>query len=81
MRFLFRFVAMFPPAEQSGRFTLGLRFLVKKLLLCQLYSLKQVLNKENVFNFDNLDEFFSSKEKCLKYEQIITNYSKKYENI
>ena len=68
MRFLYRFVCMFPPVEASGRFTLGLRFLATKQMMCQLYSLKLALEKENVFNFDNWEEFLLNEEKTKKYE-------------
>ena len=45
MRFLYRFIGMFPAVENSGRFTLGLRFLATKQMLCQLYSLKRAFRK------------------------------------
>ena len=71
---------MFPSVETCGRFTLGLRFLATKQMLCQLYSLKQTFKKQNLFNFDNWDEFLLNEDKTNKYEEILMNYSKKYEN-
>ena len=79
MRFLYRFVCMFPPVETCGRFTLGLRFLATKQMMCQLHSLKLALKKENAFNFDSWEEFLLNEEKTRKYEEILGNYSKKYE--
>lgn len=52
MRFIFRYLEMFPPLEESGRYTFGLRFLSTKQLLSQLVSLKDSLSKDNnCFNF------------------------------
>ena len=44
MRYIFRFLEMFPPVEESGRYTFGLRFLATKLMLSQLDNLKSSLN-------------------------------------
>lgn len=78
MRFLYRFIGMFPPVECSGRFTLGLRFLVTKQMLSQLYSLKRSLKRENLFNFENWDEFLANEDRVRKYEEILESYEKKY---
>ena len=48
-------------------------------MMCQLHSLKLALKKENVFNFDSWEEFLLNEEKTRKYEEILGNYSKKYE--
>ena len=55
MRFIFRLLEMFPPLEESGRYTFGLRFLATKQLLSQLDNLKEALNRENIFCFEGWD--------------------------
>ena len=49
MRFLNKFNDMFPDVRDSGRYTLGLRFIVTKQLISQLESLEASLNGDNVF--------------------------------
>lgn len=55
MRFIFRFLEMFPSVETSGRYTFGLRFIATKQMLSQLSNLKEALNRENAFNFEGWD--------------------------
>ena len=43
MRFLNKFSQMFPEVNDSGRYTLGLRFIVIKQLLSELEALEAAL--------------------------------------
>ena len=52
MRFLSKFNEMFPEVSDSGRYTLGLRFIIVKQLISQLSALENCLSGENVFNID-----------------------------
>ncbi len=45
MRFLGKFNDMFPDVSDSGRYTLGLRFIVVKQLLSQLEVLEKSVNE------------------------------------
>lgn len=49
--------------------------------MCVLNALKEAINRENVFNFDNWDEFLLNTEKCDKYKQILHDYTRKYDPI
>ena len=57
MRFIYRFLEMFPSLETSGRYTFGLRFLATKQMLSQLMNLKEALNREDCYSFEGWDEF------------------------
>lgn len=79
MRFIFRFLEMFPPVETSGRYTFGLRFIATKQMLSQLNNLNEALNRENSFNFEGWDEFIANTERVDFYKQILADYSTRYE--
>lgn len=57
MRFLNKFNLMFPEVSDSGRYTLGLRFIVVKQLLSQLVSLDKSLKGENVFMIEGWKDY------------------------
>jgi len=60
MRFLNKFSDMFPEISDSGRYTLGLRFIVVKQLLSELEALDQSLNGSNPFMIEGWSDFLAN---------------------
>lgn len=67
MRFLNKLIDMFPDVRDSGRYTLGLRFILTKQLLGQLETLEASINGENPFMIDGWEEFIAGGEDNQKY--------------
>lgn len=79
MRYIYRFLEVFPPTEDSVHCGTGLKFLAAKQMLSLLQSLKLALTGENVFNFDAWDQFVASEEKVKYYNQVLSQYGARYE--
>ena len=56
-----RYSEMFPEVSESGRYTLGLRFIVVKQMLSQLHALEVSLAGENVFSIEGWSEFINNR--------------------
>lgn len=69
---------MFPDVRDSGRYTLGLRFIVTKQLISQLESLEASLNGDNVFMIEGWKEYLASDDKK-KYVKSLEEYRKRFE--
>ena len=82
MRFLYRLNEMFPSADTSLRYTLGLRYILVKQMLCQLCSLKQaVSSKEDQFHIEHWEELILEGGKLEKYVAILEEYENKYQKV
>lgn len=68
---------MFPEIPDSGRYTLGLRFIIVKQLFSQLESLEQSLNGENPFMIEGWNEFLATEDKA-KYSKSLEEYRKRF---
>jgi len=62
MRFLCRYSQMFPEVSESGRYTLGLRFIVVKQMLSQLQALEMSLSGQNIFSIEGWSDFIANQE-------------------
>ena len=78
MRFLYKLNDLFPKANESGRSTLNLRFIICKQMLCQLSSLKMIFEGDNILMIDDWQNFVSQKTQCSKYMKILDDYTNKY---
>jgi serine/threonine protein kinase len=78
MRYIYRFLEMFPKPEESGVYTLGLRFIATKQMLSLQRALEDAMQSDNVFNFEGWDEFLANKEKFDYYKQVLNDYGMRY---
>lgn len=79
MRYIYRLLELFPRPEDSGMYTLGLRFIATKQMLSLLEALQDAMGKGNLFNFDGWDEFIAYQDKYTYYKQILDEYGQRYE--
>lgn len=79
MRFLHKFSLMFPEVSDSGRYTLGLHFLVLKQMLAQLSALERSLAGENAFGIEGWKEYVGVSENKEKFTRTVGEYRKRYE--
>jgi hypothetical protein len=80
MRFIFRFLELFPPIGECSPNTIGLRLLATKQMLSLLQCLREAVEKkENVFSFEGWADFMDNEEKAAYYKQILDSYATKYD--
>lgn len=70
---------MFPEVSDSGRYTLGLHFIVLKQMFAQLTAIERSMLGENPFMIDGWKEYVCVAENKAKYTKTLEEYRKKYE--